>query len=45
MLNVAVIGFGTVGSGVCELLTNNADIIEKNARLFEKSIRRKRVVI
>ena len=31
MLNVAVIGFGTVGSGVCELLTNNADIIEKNA--------------
>ena len=31
MLNVAVIGFGTVGSGVCELLTNNADVIEKNA--------------
>ena len=31
MLNVAVIGFGTVGSGVCELLTKNADIIEKNA--------------
>lgn len=31
MLNVAVIGFGTVGSGVCELLVNNADVIEKNA--------------
>ncbi len=31
MVNVAVIGFGTVGSGVCELLTNNSDIIEKNA--------------
>lgn len=31
MINVAVIGFGTVGSGVCELLTMNADIIEKNA--------------
>lgn len=31
MINVAVLGFGTVGSGVCELLTMNADIIEKNA--------------
>lgn len=30
MIDVAVFGYGTVGSGVVEVLTKNADIIEKN---------------
>ena len=29
MINVALLGFGTVGSGVAEVLTENARIIEK----------------
>lgn len=31
MVNVAVLGYGTVGSGVVEVLTSNSDIIAKNA--------------
>ena len=29
MINVAILGFGVVGSGTARLLTDNADIIEK----------------
>ena len=29
MINIALLGFGTVGSGVAEVLTENAAIIEK----------------
>ena len=29
MINVAILGFGVVGSGVAEVLTQNKDIIEK----------------
>ena len=29
MINVGVFGYGTVGSGVVEVLTKNADVIEK----------------
>ena len=31
MVNVAVLGYGTVGSGVVEVLSRNAKILEKNA--------------
>lgn len=31
MVNVAILGYGIVGSGVFELLTNNKDVINKNA--------------
>lgn len=30
-MKIAVLGFGTVGSGVCEVLTTNAESIEKKA--------------
>lgn len=30
MINVGVFGYGTVGSGVVEVLTKNADVIKKN---------------
>ena len=29
MINIAILGFGVVGSGTCEVLSNNADIIKK----------------
>ena len=29
MLNVAILGFGTVGSGVAEVLTMNKDLLTK----------------
>ncbi len=32
MKNVAIVGFGTVGAGVAELLVRNGDIIEKKAK-------------
>jgi len=31
MVNVAVLGYGTIGSGVVEVLRTNADIVKKNA--------------
>ena len=31
MINVAVLGYGTVGSGVVEVLTTNSDSIAKRA--------------
>ena len=31
MVNVAILGFGTVGSGVAEVMTTNADRISRNA--------------
>lgn len=31
MLNVAVLGYGTVGSGVVEVIKKNQDIVDKNA--------------
>ena len=30
MINVAILGFGVVGSGAAEVLSDNAAIIEKN---------------
>lgn len=40
MINVAVFGYGTVGSGTVEVLMNNSDVIEKRVgdRLDVKSI-------
>ena len=29
MINIAILGFGVVGSGTCEVLSKNADIIKK----------------
>ena len=31
MIKIAILGFGTVGSGVYELIKNNKDIVAKNA--------------
>ena len=31
MVNVAVLGYGTVGSGVVEVLSRNADVLKKSA--------------
>ena len=31
MINVSVLGYGTVGSGVVEILKENADLITKRA--------------
>ena len=31
MINVAVLGYGTIGAGVVEVLQTNADSIEKKA--------------
>ena len=33
MVNVAVLGYGTVGSGVVEVLGRNAKVLEKNAAI------------
>ena len=30
MVNVAVLGYGTVGSGVVEVLSRNADVLKKS---------------
>ena len=32
MLKAAIMGFGTVGSGVYEILEKNADVVSNNAR-------------
>lgn len=32
MVNVAILGFGTVGSGVAEVLTKNSDSIARQTR-------------
>ena len=29
-MNVAILGFGVVGSGVAEVISKNADIMKKN---------------
>ena len=31
MINVAVLGYGTVGSGVVEVIETNKDVIDKRA--------------
>ena len=31
MLNVAVLGYGTVGSGVVEVIRSNQDVVNRNA--------------
>ena len=31
MIKVAIMGYGTIGSGVAEVLTRNADLVEKRA--------------
>ena len=31
MINVAVLGYGTVGSGVVEVIETNKDVIDKGA--------------
>ena len=32
MINIAVFGYGTVGSGVVEVIRNNHEMINKRAR-------------
>ena len=33
MVNVAILGFGVVGSGAAEVLHNNRAVIEKKAKI------------